>query len=84
MTVDIGRFALLTDAVLFVGPPDGGTDPGPTDPTGVPYARGVPIFTLSPDFVISTRSSSSSKSLATPLNLESFSFFVLSSHLPSG
>jgi len=80
MTAEIDRFALL-DAALFGGP-EGGAEPWATDPTGVPYERGVPIFTLSPDFVISTRSSSSS--LATPLVLELFSFFVFNSHLPFG
>lgn len=47
--------------------------------------RGVPIRTLSPDFVISTRSSS--ESLATPLLGRAdlaFSFFSFKSHFPSG
>jgi len=83
MTAEIGRFVLLLDDVVFGGP-DGGADPFVTDPNGVPYARGVPIFTLSPDLVISTRSSSSSLALATPLFLELGSFLVFSSHLPSG
>jgi len=83
MTSEIDRFILLLDDVVFGGP-DGGADPFAADPNGVPYARGVPIFTLPPEFVISTRSSSSSLVLATPLFLELFSFLVFSSHLPSG
>lgn len=49
---------------------------------GVPYARGVPILKLSPDFVISIRSSSSS--LAKPFVFEACSGFVCNSQTPLG
>jgi hypothetical protein len=63
ITADIGRFPLVEPEVRGTTDEDDKINDCPL--TGVPTARGVPILTLSPDFVISTRSSSSS--LATPL-----------------
>lgn len=83
MTAAIGRLVLVEPE------PRGAADDGAcpwglwgTLPSGVLYGRGVLTFTLSPDSVISTRSSSSL--LAKPLDFLGGSIFVCSSHLPSG
>ena len=65
MIADIGRFPLVEPNPLGAAV-DCSREACDGPAVGVPYARGVPILTLSPDWMISTRSSSSS--LATPFN----------------
>lgn len=75
MTAAMGRFPLVDPR--FIAAVDDGSRAA-----GVPYAQGVLTRTLSPDFVTSIRSSSSS--LATPFDFDSGSCLVCNSHLPSG
>jgi hypothetical protein len=79
MTAAIGRLPLIEPCM----PEEVETDLWLYDPLVVPYGWGVPIVTLSPFLVTSTRSSSSS-SLATPLVCERVSFLLCNCHLPSG
>jgi hypothetical protein len=86
MTAEMGRFVLVEPE------PRGAADGGVCSlncggcKTGVLYDGvlydGVSILTLSPDLVISIRSSSSL--LANPFGFLGVSAFVCSSHLPSG
>ncbi len=85
MTAAIGRFPLVEpDCGRGADAVDCSRDQPARALDGVLNICGVLVLTLSPDLVISTRSSS--ESLATPLVLAGteVSFFVCSSHLPSG
>jgi hypothetical protein len=83
MTAAIGRFPLIEPETLGTADEvDCSREAWPGPPVGVLYSRGVPILTLSPDLVISTRSSSSS--LATPFNFDEGSGLLCSSHFAFG
>ena len=83
MTAAMGRFPLVDPEPLGAADEvDCSREACARPAVGVLYSRGVHILTLSPDFVISTRSSSSS--LVTPFNFDEGSDLLCSSHLAFG
>lgn len=87
MTAEIGRLELVEPVLgsrAGLEEVEGSLECCDCIETGVLKDRGAVILILSPDLVISMRSSS--ESLATPLDRDELagSFLVWSSHLPSG
>jgi hypothetical protein len=84
ITAAIGRFPLVEPWLRGAAEDDDASRILVAEaPAGVQYVRGVLIRILSPVFVISTRSSSSSL-LATPFNFDAGSGRTWSSHFPLG